>query len=351
MILFRVDGVVVGMAFKNIDSDEQLPLARARFYERRAAIAECDATRALRNFAVLQPQAKFILAAAMQLLLAALLTVLPTEGARYEAAMLLLWTAQSAALELRELIEHWPLWRADPFNALELTSSMLASLSLSLRLMNARPQLVPAALSVAITLQITAQSCRLLERTPTFGPLVVMALNMVNDTARYLVLIGGLLAGFACGLYALLKASRSRSVSSPFTGNGTRGRALGGGEARAAGGTSSETVDGGQERCSALDASPGASLIFELGLGLFQTMLGSDDDLINDACLRSSDSPLVGTLFMDAYLVLAVLLGTNMLIALMAKSACQAALKLRSNHGFLGRPRMLSHAGRSSCDL
>jgi len=50
---------------------------------------------------------------------------------------------------------------------------------------------------------------------------------------------------------------------------------------------------------------------------LFEIMLGSDNQL---ECLRESTHPVTSSAFMDLYLVGAVLLGTNMLIALMAKT-------------------------------
>uniref|UniRef100_A0A7S2CGW5 Ion transport domain-containing protein n=1 Tax=Haptolina brevifila TaxID=156173 RepID=A0A7S2CGW5_9EUKA len=50
---------------------------------------------------------------------------------------------------------------------------------------------------------------------------------------------------------------------------------------------------------------------------LFEIMLGSSNQI---QCFRESAHPMTGALFMDSFLVLAVLLGTNMLIALMAKT-------------------------------
>ena len=78
--------------------------------------AERKAQAVLTWYTLLQPAAKFYLATALQLLLAALLTALPATGAVVQTLFLLAWALQLAALEMHELMTDRALWIADPLN-------------------------------------------------------------------------------------------------------------------------------------------------------------------------------------------------------------------------------------------
>ena len=117
--------------------------------------------------------------------------------------------------------------------------------------------------------------------------------------------MAGPLTGVACGLYVLFK--------------GAFGGGLG-------------------EACIALDEDEGGSLL-GAAVFLFEILLGRDNEL---GCLRASTLPVAATLLMDAYLMIAILFGTNMLIALLVKSLDSKHEQQATNYMYFSALQLVS---------
>ena len=348
---FLLDGVCVASCWE-LDEAERYSLCRARFHALRAARAD-DAARAVQaGYLVLQPQPKFWLATALMILLAVLLTTLDARAGPLPLSLLLVWCLQRTLAEVSELVHNLPLWCADKINGLELAATASASVGLALRLLlwsvvdaaaeptaieghevattfgavpeDATPRRLFAAqvhghtaaaaallvrgssseqasvtaaalLGAAVASLWISQTCRLLQQSPRLGPLVLMAELMIYDTANWLVLAAGPTLGFASGMAVLFNGA---------------------------------SLDEGGD-CAALQGADGVGVVL---VRLFEMMLGSDNALV---CLRESQQPITAVLLMDAFLVLLVLLGTNMLIAIMAKTFDAIYEQQASNFMFL----------------
>ena len=131
----------------------------------------------------------------------------------------------------------------------------------------------------------TSQAARVLQQSPRLGPLVMMSALMVGDTARFLVLALGPMLGFAAAMVTLFRDVEDDAL-----------------------------VD----ECTELGYSAAGTQLPRVLFFLLEVLLGSDNGL---RCLRKTDTSFMAVLLMDVYLVLMVLLGTNMLIAIMAKVA------------------------------
>ena len=177
-------------------------------------------------------------------------------------------------------------------------------------------------LAGATLLLIGSQSLRMLERSQSLGPLVLMAIRMIEDTRRFLLLITGPIIGFAGGLVVLFKGELAGGLGddcSVFDDGDSARRHL---SAHHEHSNASSYGDGGfdegdPENVDADGGEIGIIRYVRSAVSLFEVMLGSDNQL---GCLRESSHPVTSALFMDAYLVANVLVGANMLIALMAKT-------------------------------
>ena len=190
--------------------------------------------------------------------------------------------------------------------SLELVAAGCASVGLALRFVPSLDKSERAFLAGAIVLFFVSQSLRMLERSPSLGPLVLMAIKMVEDTLRFLLLAVGVLVGFACGMVTLFKGSHAGGLGEDCTVFDDGWMEV----------SSGENVSRGEDLDSdGVEAEGGGFM--QSAILLFEIMLGSDNQL---DCLRESTHPVTSVIFMDAFLIGAVLLGTNMLIALMAKT-------------------------------
>jgi len=279
LVDFKVENRWVSSSYTSKDNIGTWKQATDIFNARREALVDEKEMMEKCKYTVLQPQAKFFISAVALLLLAVFLTALPAEASTWQIVSLLIWTLQLILLETIELFAYPVMWRADPLNSLEFGAAILAALGLAKHLLISSSAML---ISGAIVLIFISQSARLLEKSPTCGPLVLMVIRMVGDTFNFLVLIAGTLVGFGCGFVALFKSS---------------------------------TVTLGDD-CAVLDDGKGSSGVAGVVVFLLEVMLGSDNQL---GCLRDSES-VMAVIFMDCYLLIAVLLGCNMLIALMAKT-------------------------------
>ena len=106
----------VSSSFAGSDNEGTWKQAEDIFLAQRSAMAEAMVTRDRRNYALLQPQAKFIISSVALLLLAVFLTVMPADAATWMIVSLLLWALQLVVLEAYELYSNPVLWWADALN-------------------------------------------------------------------------------------------------------------------------------------------------------------------------------------------------------------------------------------------
>lgn len=317
MVRFMVDAVKMGSSFSGRNHDDTWEHTMRSWRAERARVASAEASMALRWFPLVQPQGKFALATACNLVLAILLVLLPAAdgGQSPRLALLLAWTAQNTV----QHVIHWSnkpaLWGADPLNQLELAAGICGSWGLGLRLWvdvaylqsgggsEAAPHdrlLGPAQalLAAALVLLWTSQGGRILQRSTKFGPLIIMAIKMLADTARFLVMLGGPVVGFAAGIVTLFK--------------GAQGRVF--------------------DECVVFDEDEAGGGIARSIVALLEILLGSDNPL---PCLYQSSHPVLAPLIMDTFLVLGILLALNMLIAIMAKTFDGVYESMAINYMFL----------------
>jgi len=210
-------------------------------------------------------------------------------------------------------------------------ASILASGGLILRFMPSLQNLERALLAGGILLMFVSQTLRLLERSPKIGPLVLMAQKMIPDTLRFLSLIIGPVVGIAFSMVVLFKGQSAsglgeecfmyddgyaggRHLAGHQSGEGGK---IDGGKSGSSADSSGEDGSGSGIMVSASSAVTSIEIYIRSTVAFFEILLGSDNQL---GCLRASTHPLASVLFMDGFLVMIVLVGSNMLIALMAKT-------------------------------
>jgi hypothetical protein len=210
-------------------------------------------------------------------------------------------------------------------------ASILASGGLILRFMPSLQNLERALLAGGILLMFVSQTLRLLERNPKIGPLVLMAQKMIPDTLRFLSLIIGPVVGIAFSMVVLFKGQSAsglgeecfmyddgyaggRHLAGHQSGEGGK---IDGGKSGSSADSSGEDGSGSGIMVSASSAVTSIEIYIRSTVAFFEILLGSDNQL---GCLRASTHPLASVLFMDGFLVMIVLVGSNMLIALMAKT-------------------------------
>eukprot|EP00900_Chrysochromulina_parva_P017556 jgi/Chrpa1/25801/Chrysochromulina_OHIO_Genome00001615-RA len=320
--------------------------ALKKFRERRAALATEHAHLVRRHSLILRPEATFYSNLLTQLALGVWLVVLPVKDAPIQSAALFAAMAQFLARELFGLtsVRGRRMWLADPLNWLELGAYSFATLSLSLRLELGRlPELErvdEAALqATSVLLLFTGIGFRFLQRDQKRGPLVMMTVQMMRDVLNFLVLFASILVAFAAAFLVLFKGLEAGGLGEDcavFDSDGGGGleeddvpsldRSWGPDFGDAASWMIEESVEERtrekRRRLHVGDEDEGrrAGMLWHVGVSvvaLFEIMLGSDNPI---GCLRASTQPITAPAFMIAYLVVAVLLGTNMLIALMAKT-------------------------------
>lgn len=171
----------------------------------------------------------------------------------------------------------------------------------------------------------TSQSCRMLMRLQSLGPLVLTAIEMVRDVLNFLWLLAGVIVGFSSGLLTLYKAY----ITTPHTNtteliNGTLDLTLPINETDVVHGPWHGRLLRSFHRGDSDDDLNLSEDCERLGEGLvsgitvlFEVVLGNTAPL---ACMRAGPGDTTtAVVLMDLFLVVGVLLGTNMLIALMAK--------------------------------
>ena len=269
------------------------------------------------NLYLLQtPAAKLLLACSSQLALAVLLTLLPGADAATSASddsyaafvlnrfrghrgggeaavadadaialqqyvpWLLILAGAALYHDISEAYRSRALYVSDSLNSLEAPSLLLVTSSLFLLwLQGGHTELTRGLLGFGLISMYLAQGLRVFSLSPSLGPLVLMFFRMIQDVLRWLLLLSVVLVGFSAAFHTVFKGSDSNCVF----GDGVRG-----------------------------DATFGKDV-----LSLFELVLGVSPDT---ACLRGTEHWIVAPLMLYLFLLLAVVLLLNMLIAMMAKS-------------------------------
>ena len=238
-------------------------------------------------------------------------------------------------------------------------ASILASGGLILRFMPSLQNLERALLAGGILLMFVSQTLRLLERSPKIGPLVLMAQKMIPDTLRFLSLIIGPVVGIAFSMVVLFKGQSAsglgeecfmyddgyaggRHLAGHQSGEGGK---IDGGKSGSSADSSGEDGSGSGIMVSASSAVTSIEIYIRSTVAFFEILLGSDNQL---GCLRASTHPLASVLFMDGFLVMIVLVGSNMLIALMAKTFAILHEQQETNYMFLTSLLTVSWANKGA---
>ena len=241
---------------------------------------------------------------------------LPQVGWQQSASVLLVWLASAVWYALVEFLEHglmaMRLWSADPLNLLELPSLVLAAASLAVPLAagvgmgdggggggggggvgddddddgaiepHSLREQSKVLLAAALLLLWSAQTLRLLSMLPDIGPLVLMFFKMLRDVVMWLVLVGALVLAFAASFHTIFKGTKA-------------------------------SLDGD---CEGLEVEIGSGVSRSIWV-LIKQLLGTDPVL---DCLEETAYSLMSTGLLGLYLILAVIMLVNMLIAMMAKT-------------------------------
>jgi hypothetical protein len=247
------------------------------------------------------------------------------------------WAAQLSIQEASHLLTKPRLWLADPFNILELGGSTLSLVGICLRLLDIvtdprsallyaqvgkylnlgmrKPalslssesgnHLAQALIGLSLALLWTSQWCRLLSRTTSFGPLIFMAQQMVNDVAQFAVVLVGVIFGFASALLVAVRGSGSLL----------------------------------SDECGYLDEEAEGGGLLATAEVLTELMLGRS---IDHECLKQSSHPIWAPLIMNGFRAISVVLALNMLIAQMATSYEKCRERLGTSVVFQSSLLMLS---------
>lgn len=198
-----------------------------------------------------------------------------------------------------------------------------------------------ALVAIGIMSLLVGEWCRVMQRSQTFGPLVIMAIEMVKDVIYFLTLVSGLFIGtlpeppvlwlvpssrllaigprvpldamcpcpFAAFAFALINLYKG--LSSESNGEGTIADAC-----------AFLLVDGDEL------GGLGPSVV-----ALLEIMLGAGPDM--DTCLHASAQAVSAPIVMDVFRVMITLLALNMLIAQMSTTYDRIREKLATNFQFL----------------
>jgi hypothetical protein len=253
---FYLDGVIVSMAF-SIRSKEEQAAKRDLWLRKRAALAQEEARLADVRWPLFRPLGLFGLQLAAKLTIASLLSALPAIGKASMGRIAFLFVCVSQQLWNELAVVFSPrrrLWATETFNPVELTGIACCVAGLAGRILvetissgldgdgsgggegegkgggggaggggaggGGDPPIdafalaawhahiargSQALLSVGLMLEWMSQWCRLLQVSQTFGPLVLMSIEMVKDCYQFLVLLSGVFLSFAVALVTLVK--------------------------------------------------------------------------------------------------------------------------------------------------
>ena len=330
--VYLLDGVVVSQALKRRTSEDQAA-KRSKWERKRATLAQKESRLAEFDYHLFQPCGTFILHAISKVIFAILVTALGPVGDcshRY-IGLLMLWNLEMLWRNIEAATTKTGLWLTDIFNVFELIAGFLIAAGLGVRIdivwtatatdasstLIIRAESMPyihlgqALLAAGICAMWIAQWCQLLQASATFGPLVLMALEMVKDCARFLVLLSGIFFAFGVALVTLL---RPVNLGTPS------GEQL-----------DLWAVDGYDTHCAFLFSSGGGfTPMWKASISLLQMVLGTTTDI--EKCLPGhSMAPLV----LDTFRALVIVMALNMLIAQMATTYERIRERLATNFMFL----------------
>jgi len=194
--------------------------------------------------------------------------------------LLLLWCAVALATELDELRRARRFWLVDVLNVVELSALSCCLVALLLWILDLW-YMAAAARASGCALLFASQGFRLLSLSPSLGPLTLMLFKMINDVLLWLCLLGVVAVSAASAFIVL-----------------------------------AEILD-----CD-LAASGGVELSFgsELQRLFYVALEYEDEGGFGRSCWEGSLLANIATVATVSYLMLAVILLLNMLIAMMAKT-------------------------------
>lgn len=355
---FVLDGVVVSRAMASRSAEDQIA-KRDLWVHKMAEVKEDEARMEEFRYPLFQPLGTFIIHLASRIYLSVLLTSLPPVGDEpfWYLVWLFGWALQNWVIQLRAAWTKPGLWLANVFNVLELGAMTCVLIGLGMRTVNElqagqltaaiqlgtpgkkeAPTSAPtwahtlfkeeqlsairrsqAFLAVGIGTQWVAQWCKLLQVTATFGPLVLMALEMVKDCVLFLTMLSGVFLGFSVALVTLLAPIEQM-----------------GGGAHIPASVGYATGEAFHHGCGELFGFAFESeshrfwALWKTSTVLLQLVLGSDSELAH--CLQGHAlAPVV----LDAFRALVILMALNMLIAQMSTTYERIRERLATNFMFL----------------
>jgi len=350
--VYWLDGFETSTSYAS-NTNEMQRAKRLKFLRARAAVAEEEARLELMRYPLFQPEGKFWLHTLSKLVYGGLLMMLHADdtGRDGEHALIVtlgVWAAELSVTEAAHLLTSPRLWLADTLNILELGGSTLGFVGISLRLldiishdprsaafynamysfvennfedmlpmrfMNALflalstksgNRLAQALIGLSIASHWTTQWCRLLSRSDTFGPLIVMAQQMVYDVAKFSIVLVGVIFGFAGALIVAV-----RGATKTLT-----------------------------DECGYLNEQLEGGGLLATVEALIELLLGHNIDVYE--CLKVSSQPMWAPLIMNGFRAIGVVLTLNMLIAQMVATYEKTRERLGISFKFQSSILMLS---------
>ena len=344
---FYLDGVLLGTTLATRTEAEQ-EKKYVMWSTRLAHLCEQEGLIEMRFFPLFQPAGKYVLHTFASIVFAFNLMNLEQLGeSRIHTTILLtIWALQIVGENIYDAYSSFGLYRTDVINSLELTATMSTALGLIARLHVRGPRtmdflrndlpsalapahvinwaLHPASVSlfkenaqmdaflsdewitpvwertlsqaliaVGVGLLMLSEWCRLLQRSATFGPLVLMALEMIQDVVRFITLLAGVFFAFAVSLVVLFKNIDDSANSTVVTSDWENPVSAAGGAAGGVAGHAARlTID---SKCDFLIASEGGGVGPTI-VALLELMLGSGPDM--STCLHASTQSISAPIVM-----------------------------------------------------
>ncbi|KAL1527432.1 hypothetical protein AB1Y20_016098 [Prymnesium parvum] len=225
--------------------------------------------------------------------------------------LITLWVITSLVSELQEWRVNGSAWYfTNVLNPVEIaTVSLLAGTEL-IWVSGAEVPYIEECESFGIVLLWLAVVLRGLSLTTSLGPLVLMFMYMVADAAKWLTLMIAVIIAFAAGFLSLFNHLVHRRLPDDGSGIWEEGRLL---EQHGI-----DHIDDDDE-CGDTAALLGSSIWSNMR-ALMLIGLEAGDEKLSVQCLAKSEHPFAGQMLLTIYLLTAVVVLLNMLIAMMAKS-------------------------------
>lgn len=288
------------------------------------------------------PFIKYVLYSGVSLSLALVVTVyvghmseLPNEERSWALWVILIWVTSALYAEMSDVVTDYSWWRADALNVAELMGLTLTMLALVLvcfesvlHVHDSWQDLRATLLASGVACMWLTQGLRVMQISKFLGPMVRMVQEMMDDVIQWLCLTAVFLLAFAASFYNIFVNTVPQAESLEETSDGRplavptppwlqqrqlKDTHIGIVEPFGPDSDDGWTMDG----CGALVTGYGSSVFYGMS-ELLEIVLGGAESGID--CFKEAPHSESSIFMMMVFLVAAVVLLLNMLIAMMAKT-------------------------------